>query len=334
MGANSEQTTARMVRAWQVGLTAGTTGPRLLSQPSALPTAPTPPLGAVARRASGSRRAHRARRRSRRPPPGGLRPPPRRRRGGWRWSASAGSSPWRGACRSRRCSRSPTQVRSLFVAEEHVARVASLVAHRRADLHDAGRGHGGGHRRALPPRRAGGGRATRPAVGAQQLVAGARRSSCSRRSTTTRTSARCSATRPPSGSTPWCSTPPPPTRSTGARRACRSATCSRCPFARVADDGWPGALAELRALGFTTVSLTPSPGAEPLGALVAEAPARLALVLGAEGPGLSDGGAGRHRPAGADPDGRRGGLGQRGHRRGHRPVRALRPAVEPPATLR
>jgi tRNA G18 (ribose-2'-O)-methylase SpoU len=62
----------------------------------------------------------------------------------------------------------------------------------------------------------------------------------------------------------------------------------RVPFARVADGGWPGALAELAALGFTTVSLTPSPEATPLAQLVAEHPERIALVLGAEGPGLTD----------------------------------------------
>lgn len=61
----------------------------------------------------------------------------------------------------------------------------------------------------------------------------------------------------------------------------------RVPFARVADGGWPGALDDLRALGFTTVSLTPSPEATPLGQLVIERPPRLALVLGAEGPGLT-----------------------------------------------
>ena len=62
----------------------------------------------------------------------------------------------------------------------------------------------------------------------------------------------------------------------------------RVPFARVADDGWPGALDELRELGFTTVSLTPSLDAQPLSALVAAPPPRLALVVGAEGPGLSE----------------------------------------------
>lgn len=62
----------------------------------------------------------------------------------------------------------------------------------------------------------------------------------------------------------------------------------RVPFARVAEGDWPGALGELRALGFTTISLTPSLDATPLGQLVAEAPARIALVLGAEGPGLTE----------------------------------------------
>lgn len=61
----------------------------------------------------------------------------------------------------------------------------------------------------------------------------------------------------------------------------------RVPFARVADGGWPGALDELRDLGFATVALTPDAEAESLGALVADAPERLALVLGAEGPGLT-----------------------------------------------
>jgi len=60
------------------------------------------------------------------------------------------------------------------------------------------------------------------------------------------------------------------------------------PFARVADDAWPGALDELRRLSFVTASLTPAHDAEPLGVLVGERPERVALVLGAEGPGLSD----------------------------------------------
>jgi len=61
----------------------------------------------------------------------------------------------------------------------------------------------------------------------------------------------------------------------------------RVPFARVLDGAWPGALGELRALGFTTLALTPDEHAVPLGRVLAERPARVALLLGAEGPGLS-----------------------------------------------
>lgn len=60
------------------------------------------------------------------------------------------------------------------------------------------------------------------------------------------------------------------------------------PFARVEDGGWPFALDDLRRLGFTTLALTPAADAEPLGRVVAECPERVALVLGAEGPGLSE----------------------------------------------
>ncbi len=61
------------------------------------------------------------------------------------------------------------------------------------------------------------------------------------------------------------------------------------PFARVDDGEWPAALHDLRRLGFVTSSLTPARDAEPLGVLVRERPERVALVLGAEGPGLSEG---------------------------------------------
>ena len=61
----------------------------------------------------------------------------------------------------------------------------------------------------------------------------------------------------------------------------------RVPFARVADDRWPAALVELREAGFATFALTPSADAEPIGRIVTERPERVALVLGAEGPGLS-----------------------------------------------
>ena len=62
----------------------------------------------------------------------------------------------------------------------------------------------------------------------------------------------------------------------------------RVPFARVDDGAWPSAVDELRALGFTTVALTPAADAEALGRLVADAPERVALLVGAEGPGLTE----------------------------------------------
>jgi len=62
----------------------------------------------------------------------------------------------------------------------------------------------------------------------------------------------------------------------------------RVPFARVDEGAWPAALDELREEGFVTLALTPAADAEPIGRIVAERPQRVALVLGAEGPGLTD----------------------------------------------
>ena len=61
----------------------------------------------------------------------------------------------------------------------------------------------------------------------------------------------------------------------------------RVPFARA--ERWPAALADLRSGGFSTIALTPAAEAEPLGQLVGDPPARWALLVGAEGPGLSAG---------------------------------------------
>ncbi|MGH9187775.1 MAG: TrmH family RNA methyltransferase [Acidimicrobiales bacterium] len=58
------------------------------------------------------------------------------------------------------------------------------------------------------------------------------------------------------------------------------------PFARL--NTWPGGLAMLRSLGFTLVALTPDEDAEPIDELAADPPTRTAVLLGAEGPGLSD----------------------------------------------
>ncbi|MGH9372881.1 MAG: TrmH family RNA methyltransferase [Vicinamibacterales bacterium] len=62
----------------------------------------------------------------------------------------------------------------------------------------------------------------------------------------------------------------------------------RLPFARLED--WRPVLAAFRSRGFTVVALTPQPDATPLSELVAALPggARVVVVVGAEGPGLTD----------------------------------------------
>ena len=57
------------------------------------------------------------------------------------------------------------------------------------------------------------------------------------------------------------------------------------PFARVAD--WPRGLAPLGAGGFTIVGLTPRGPAQSLDSFAASRPARIALLVGNEGAGLS-----------------------------------------------
>ena len=57
------------------------------------------------------------------------------------------------------------------------------------------------------------------------------------------------------------------------------------PYARA--ETWPDALADVRQAGFTVLALTPDPDAVSLGALSADHRNRPALLLGAEGPGLS-----------------------------------------------
>ncbi|MFI5608448.1 TrmH family RNA methyltransferase [Amycolatopsis sp. NPDC051903] len=60
----------------------------------------------------------------------------------------------------------------------------------------------------------------------------------------------------------------------------------RVPFAPLED--WPGGLDLLRESGFTVAALTPRPNSVPLRGLRAGVTGRVALVLGAEGPGLTD----------------------------------------------
>lgn len=60
------------------------------------------------------------------------------------------------------------------------------------------------------------------------------------------------------------------------------------PFARVPD--WPAGLARLRDAGYTLIALTPGDGAVDLRDIgrTQALPARFGLILGAEGPGLSE----------------------------------------------
>ncbi|MCZ7413333.1 MULTISPECIES: TrmH family RNA methyltransferase [unclassified Streptomyces] len=57
------------------------------------------------------------------------------------------------------------------------------------------------------------------------------------------------------------------------------------PYARL--DTWPGGLETVREAGFRLLALTPAPEAVDLAEVVADRPERAALLLGAEGSGLS-----------------------------------------------
>jgi len=57
------------------------------------------------------------------------------------------------------------------------------------------------------------------------------------------------------------------------------------PFARATD--WPSDLGRVSEAGFTTIALTPDPGAKPLSPGLGPVSGPVALLLGAEGPGLS-----------------------------------------------
>ena len=62
----------------------------------------------------------------------------------------------------------------------------------------------------------------------------------------------------------------------------------RVPFARVGTEAWPTILADLRNDGTAVLALTPAPDATPLGSVVHQLPDRVAVLVGAEGPGLTD----------------------------------------------
>ena len=57
------------------------------------------------------------------------------------------------------------------------------------------------------------------------------------------------------------------------------------PYAKT--ENWPDALAAVRAAGFTLLAMTPAPDAVPMQRLTVQQRKRPALLLGAEGPGLT-----------------------------------------------
>jgi tRNA G18 (ribose-2'-O)-methylase SpoU len=61
----------------------------------------------------------------------------------------------------------------------------------------------------------------------------------------------------------------------------------RVPFARVEPDAWPSILGELHRDGTAVLALTPAADATPLAAILGQVPDRVAVLVGAEGPGLS-----------------------------------------------
>lgn len=62
----------------------------------------------------------------------------------------------------------------------------------------------------------------------------------------------------------------------------------RVPFARVGSESWPTILSELRREGMAVLALTPAPDAAQLGPVVEHLPDRVCMLVGAEGPGLTD----------------------------------------------
>jgi tRNA G18 (ribose-2'-O)-methylase SpoU len=58
------------------------------------------------------------------------------------------------------------------------------------------------------------------------------------------------------------------------------------PISRAETDRWPGVLGDLRAVGFEVWAMTPAASADGLWSV--EIPDRVAVLLGAEGPGLTD----------------------------------------------
>ena len=104
-----------------------------------------------------------------------------------------------------------------------------------------------------------------------------------RTSPTSTTWGRWRATPPRSARTRWCSPRAAPIRSTARRSASRSGRCSACPSSARARG--PAISRRCAATGSEIIGAVVEPGATPLAHF--RPPARFALLLGAEGPGLS-----------------------------------------------
>jgi len=61
----------------------------------------------------------------------------------------------------------------------------------------------------------------------------------------------------------------------------------RVPFARVGTEGWPAILSDLHGTGTAVLALTPAAGSTPLASIIDQLPDRVAVLVGAEGPGLT-----------------------------------------------
>jgi len=62
----------------------------------------------------------------------------------------------------------------------------------------------------------------------------------------------------------------------------------RVPFARVGPGAWPTILGDLGHGGVAVLALTPAADSTPLGSVLEQLPDEVAVLVGAEGPGLSD----------------------------------------------
>lgn len=62
----------------------------------------------------------------------------------------------------------------------------------------------------------------------------------------------------------------------------------RVPFARVEPGAWPAIVGDLHRGGMAVLALTPAADATPLGSVLRHLPDRVAVLVGAEGPGLTE----------------------------------------------